>query len=217
MNTQSKIAETYTWIKGMLIELWFRLIAILKLVYRITGYLLIYLGSAMVKKDRKYLLVIETIENLYSSLDVVIHVVGYHDEPLFVSFGVEIESSVDHVVDWKYFTTELIYQLGCNLSDVVIEHDSKNSAKSKNYYNIDITKTAITNLEKGTSPVVAHVFEETNTDALMKKAIQLSKTQTITSEVLEENLGIDAYRAERIYKQLLQAGVLDNKRNKILN
>jgi hypothetical protein len=187
------------------------LFVIIKRIFK-SGYILfarilIILGQEMIKEKKPYSIITKIIENLLISLDVDIKVKTISDHPLYVRFTVEISSASPQIVDWRYFTMELIYQLGAELNDVVIEKNKKENNGKQNIYNIDITKTAIANLEKGITINRPVLFDEDNTMTIMKKAVKLAKDNEITPELLEKTLKINSFRARLLYEQLKNTNI----------
>lgn len=180
--------------------------------YIVLAHILIDIGYVMLKRKKKYQVITRLIEELFISLDVYIKVERVSEYPLYVSFHTVIESGSSETIDWKYFTLELIYQLGCMFSDVVIEKDT-GTKKDDHKYFIDITKTAITNLEKGVSSNQPMLFEAENTTSIIKRVVEMVRFgEKVSPKYLEDKLNINEYRAEKLYEQLEQAGFLEKKK-----
>lgn len=197
-----KITGFFAWIIGFIDK-------IIRKVYVTTGRILFAIGCHMLKGDTKYALVRSTIENLFGSIEIYLRVVRVEEHRLYVRFVAEISSSNGDKVNWFYFLKELVYQLGCYYTDVIIDYQSTN--KESRIYFIDITKTALSNLEKGTTPAIPSMFEEENTEGLMNKAIDLSRHEEISPKILEEKLHIQSGRADDLYKQLKKTDILSRR------
>lgn len=175
--------------------------------YKVIGYIFLGIGVLILKKERRYCLITQTVENLLSSVEIDIKVTSIIEQPLFVRFFLKIQSSNFNRINFTYFTNELIHQLGCNYSDLDL-----NLVKKEEGYNLiylDITKTAISNLEKGVPHHRADFLEEQNADWLLEKAIELSKNETVTISLLQEKFDISKFRAKMLYDQLLKSGALE--------
>lgn len=183
----------------------------LKILYRLLGILLFVAGNSILGQRGKYQILTRLIEEQFTSLDVSIKVQNVSEFPLYTRFHITIDSISEKVIDWKFFTLELIYQLGCQISDVSIEKDPEN--KNDNHqYMIDITKTAIGNLEKGLTSTQPMLFEPENTISVIKKAVELIKTgRDISKKTLANELNISDYRAEKLHEQIKQIGLLEKK------
>lgn len=127
-----------------------RLLSWLKQWVRFFGFLLIALGYTFIGKKDSYQLVTDIIENLLRSVEIRLKVINVLErEPLYVTFVVEVSSSNSNRIDWSYFIMELVLQLGCTFTDVNTHYEG--SFGNDNTYHVDITKTALSNLEKGTT------------------------------------------------------------------
>lgn len=184
---------------------------ILKISYRVLGILLVVAGNSILGQRGKYQILTRLIEEQFTSLDVAIKVQKISEFPLYTRFYITIDSISEKVIDWKFFTLELIYQLGCQISDVSIEKDPEN--KNDNHqYMIDITKTAIGNLEKGLTSSQPMLFEPDNTISVIKKAVELIRSgRDVSKKTLAKELNITDYRAEKLHEQMKQIGLLDKK------
>ena len=179
--------------------------------YLVLAHLFIALGNTMLNRKEKYQVVRRLIEELYISLDVYIKVERVSEYPLYTRFYVVVNSGYAGNIDWKYFTLELDYQLGCMISDVIIEK-SEEKKDGVNMYTIDITKTAITNLEKGVTSNYPLLFEAENTMSILKKATEMIQSgEHVSPKLLENRLNISEFRAERLFEQLKQMGLLGKK------
>lgn len=184
---------------------------ILKVLYRLVGYILLITGNSILGQRGKYQIITRLIEGQFMSLDVSIKVQKVSEFPLFTRFYLSIDSVSEKIIDWKYFLMELIHQLGCLISDVSIERDPE-SKKEEHRYMLDITKTAIGNLEKGLTQDQPILFEPDNTMSVIKKAIELIKTgKNISPKILAKEININGARAEMLYSQLKKVNFLDKK------
>lgn len=196
--------------------IYIRLKKLLHWLYIITAHFLIFIGQQMLGKKERHQVITHLIEELFTSIDVYIQVLDISEYPLYVRFTIRIDSASEHIVNWKYFTLELVYQLGCMLSDVTIEHDPQ-SKKDEPRFFIDITLTAITNLEKGMSTNRPLLFEDENTMTIIKKAVNLIESgDNITPHLLKKKLNINEFRAAKLFEQLQQSGLLDKKNPKLV-
>lgn len=184
-------------------------VAVLRIVYFVTAQILIDIGSWMQKKNNRYLFISSIIENLFGSIEIYLKVRSVSVHPLYVRFETEISSSFENKINWPYFIKELVCQLGCSYSDINI--DFVRSNKDYKTYNVDITKSAISFLEKGTTYTEPQIFEKKNTEWLMQKAIQLSVKENFSPELLDERLNIGPNRAKELYNQLIKAEAFISK------
>ena len=198
-------------VKKDLINLGNRTKHILKVLYRLLGYVLLIAGNSILGRRGKYQILTRLIEGQLMSLDVDIKVQRVSEFPLFTRFYVSIGSVSEKVIDWKYFTMELIHQLGCLISDVSIAKDPE-SKNEEHRFMIDITKTAIGSLEKGLTVGQPILFEPDNTMSVIKKAVELIKTgKNISPKILAKEININGARAEMLYDQLKKVDFLDKK------
>lgn len=184
---------------------------ILKILYRVLGILLVVAGNSILGQRGKYQIITRLIEEQFISLDVNIKVQRVFEFPLYTRFYITIDSVSEKLIDWKYFTMELMHQLGCLISDVSIAKDPE-SKKEEHRYIIDITKTAIGSLEKGLTVGQPILFEPDNTMSVIKKAIELIKTgKDVSPKTLTKEININGARAEMLYDQLKKMDFLDKK------
>jgi len=191
----------------------------LKIYFRIFGIILVQIGYLLTGKRGSYQTITYIIEHLLRSIEIRLKVVNVLElNPLYVSFVTEVSSSNNNRIDWAYFTMELILQLGCGFTDIHTYERSKQG--KKHMYYIDITKTALSNLEKGTPYQPPEMFDENDNEKLLIQSLELSKRETITPELLEKELNINAYRAEKLYNQLIKSGSLTKqsaKKRRLVN
>jgi len=173
--------------------------------------MLLIAGNSILGQRGKYQILTRLIEGQFTSLDVNIKVQRVSEFPLFTRFYVLIGSVSEKVIDWKYFTMELIHQLGCLISDVSIAKDPE-SKQEEHRYMIDITKTAIGSLEKGLTVGQPILFEPDNTMSVIKKAVELIKTgKNISPKTLAKEININDTRAGMLYDQLKKVDFLGKK------
>jgi len=191
----------------------------LKIYFRIFGIILVQIGYLLMEKGGPYQTVTYIIEHLLRSIEIRLKVANVIEtNPLYVSFVTEVSSSNYDQIDRVYFTMELVLQLGCRFTDINIYEGSK-QGKNHVYY-IDITKTALSNLEKGTPYQPPEMFDENDNEKLLIQSLELSKRETITPELLEKELNINAYRAEKLYNQLIKSKSLTKqsaKKRRLMN
>ena len=191
----------------------------LKIYFRIFGIILVQIGYLLTGKRGSYQTITYIIEHLLRSIEIRLKVVNVLElNPLYVSFVTEVSSSNNNRIDWAYFTMELILQLGCGFTDIHTYERSKQG--KKHMYYIDITKTALSNLEKGTPYQPPEMFDENDNEKLLTQSLELSKREIITPELLEKKLDINAYRAEKLYNQLIKSGSLTKqsaKKRRLVN
>jgi hypothetical protein len=175
------------------------------------------LGQSLIGKKREYRVVTELIENLLTSIDAKIEVVSISTFPLYIKFKVKVSSVNVDKIDWNFVRLELMYQLGGMISDIHIESRGHESFKEGTRYYIDITKTAITNFEKGTTSFPPFLFKEQNTESLFKAAYLLSQKEELTEANLANKLNIDPNRAFNLYNQLKKSDLkaLQKSKNRI--
>jgi len=179
----------------------------LKIYLRIFGIILVQIGYLLMGKRGSYQTITYIIEHLLRSIEISLKVANVIEtNPLFVSFVTEVSSSNYDRIDRVYFTMELVLQLGCHFTDINIYEGSK-QGKNHVYY-IDITKTALSNLEKGTPYQPPEMFDENDNEKLLIQSLKLSKREFITPELLEKELNINAYRAEKLFHQLKKSRLL---------
>lgn len=196
-------------IKKLLNRIIQTVLAFLRKVYYLIARIFIAIGSSMLKSNKKYLFISSTIENLLGSIEIYLKVRNVEEYPLYIRFVTEISSSNDDKISWIYFIKELVYQLGCFYTDIDFKYEKAN--KKNNIYYINITKTAISNLEKGTTAHIPLVFEEKNTEWLINKALELAAKEEISPELLEKKLQIGTNHSEELYDQLKKIEVLSHR------
>lgn len=145
-----------------------RLLHKLRILHRLVAYILIYTGESMLRPKKKYRLIITVIEDLLESIDVQIKVVKTIEEALLVRFKLSVIKPNHLDIDRDYFIRELALQLGCQLSDINTE------VEEKTYY-VEITKTAIFNMEKGCTPYMPQAYKEQENDPLMSEELNKKK------------------------------------------
>jgi len=198
-------------IKKDLKKFWERILYTLRIIYRFVGILFVVIGNSILGRKGKYQTLSHLIEDQFSSLDMQIKVHDTREFPLFVRFYIEIDSVSEKIIDWKYFTMELVYQIGAMVSDISIEKDFKRG-KDSHSYTVDITKTAIGNLEKGLTLAQPLMFEPDSIITVAKKAVELIRTgKSITPKTLKNELKINEARAEDLYDQLKKTNVFAKK------
>lgn len=180
--------------------------ALRKILY-VTGLILIYIGSNLIHKKKRYMTIIYIIEHLLSSSEVFIKVINVENShKLFVRFNIELMSSNYNRINWRYLLFELVIQMGCNFTDVTYDYVKK---KGDYYmYQIDITRTAIETLEKGTTHGTPLFFEERDAQWYIKNVLQLVEdTPDITPESVMKKLHVSRYHASEMLEQIKKAGI----------
>ena len=189
-------------------------IKILQYIIRVTGYIFIVIGQGLIGDKRKHRVVTELIENLLTSVDAHINVENISEYSLYTKFKVHVKSVNKHTIDWNFYHLELMYQLGCMLSDIHLESLAHESFREGTHYNIDITHTAITNFEKGMGNFPPSLFTEQNTEALFKSAYILSQKEELTVENIKNKLNIDDLRAFYLHNQLKKSPINTTTKDK---
>lgn len=179
--------------------------AILKtfaVVREFIGYALLYWGESILGIHKKYRLISLIIEHILQSRDMQVYVIKTYEKPLSIRFQIEARASDKGTIDPRYFVPELILQLGCEQSEVIMDLDN-------NMLYVEITKTAISNLEKGKTPYVPKVYNPVMYDEYIEEAKQIVlKEGKGTAELLQKRLNIGYARAARIIDELETIGVL---------
>ncbi|MBI4973541.1 hypothetical protein HZC27_02955 [Candidatus Roizmanbacteria bacterium] len=172
--------------------------------FRYLGFLLITLGYIIIDRKDSYQLVRNIIENLLRSIEIRLKVINVLErEPLYVTFVIEVSSSNYNRIDWSYFIMELVLQLGCTFTDVNTHYEG--SSGNDYTYHVDITKTALSNLEKGITYRHPDLYEKHDNEYLLNRSLELSRQMEITPEVLVRELDITEYRAEKLCRQLVKS------------
>lgn len=167
-----------------------------------TGYALLYWGESILGVHKKYRLISLIIENILQSQDMRVYVIRSFDKPLSVRFQIQATLTDKSAIDPRYFMRELILQLGCEPSDVNMDIE-------KQMLYVEITKTAISNLEKGKTPYVPKAYSPVYLDEYIEEARQIVlKEGKGTPELLQEKLGISYTRAAKILDELETIGIL---------
>jgi|GEM_PF-6506941 len=187
----------------------------LKQAFRYFGYFLIYTGETIIGVRSPYRLISYIIEHTLRSKDIVVHVVHAYEKPLFVRFQLKVSLPKPFNIDGDYFKRELSAQIGCHLSDINtdIENDT---------YYVEITKTAICNLEKGCTPFMPQAYKEDSYDDLIDDAKELVRQYSdISASLLQKRLKIGYARACRIMDELEELGLIaqaqGSKPRKVVN
>lgn len=174
----------------------------LKVMKEFTGYALMYWGESILGVRQKYRLISLVIENILQSQDMRVYVIRSFDQSLSVRFQIEASLPDKGTIDPRYFVRELILQLGCEPTDVTMDIDDK-------ILYIEITKTAISNLEKGKTPYIPKAYNPVYLDEYIEEARQIVlKEGKGTPELLQERLGVGYARAARILDELETIGIL---------
>lgn len=169
---------------------------------QLIGYLLIAIGENLIHRKRQYSLICSIIEESLHSDDVRIKVEKTYQMPLYIRFQLKVIKPDHYDIDGSYFRREIASQLGCELSDI------DTSVEDKTYY-LDITRTALGNLEKGCTPYVPQAYHADFYDEYLEKAKKIViKHKNPTVELLQEELDIGYARACRIMDELEEIGVL---------
>ncbi len=167
-----------------------------------TGYALMYWGESLLGVHQKYRLISLIIENILQSQDMRVYVIRSYDRPLSVRFRIEADLPEKGTIDPRYFVRELVLQLGCEPTDVNMDIENK-------ILYIEITKTAIGNLERGKTPYIPKAYNPAYFDEYIEEAREIVlKEGKGTPELLQERLGIGYARAARIIDELETLGVL---------
>lgn len=180
-----------------------------------TGYALMYWGEALLGLHKPYRLITRLIENVLQSKDTKLYVNDIVEGSLTVRFWIAAHLPKNGTINLKYVIDELALQLGCEVSDIEL-----NILNEKAY--IEITKTAIFNLEKGKTPYMPTLYISDYFDTLIQEARQIVLREgKATPELLQKRLGIGYARASRILNELETIGVLTppegNKPRKLVN
>ena len=161
-----------------------------------------YWGEALLGVHKKYRLISLIIENILQSKDMRVYVIKSFETPLSVKFQIEATLPDKGSIDPRYFVRELILQLGCEPTDVNMDLEN-------NKLFVEITKTAINNLERGKTPYIPKAYNPVYLDEYIEEARQIVlKEGKGTPELLQEHLGIGYARASRILDELETIGVL---------
>ena len=185
-------------------------------IKKIIGILFIYYGESLIGGlHTKYRFISTIVENVHQSQDVAVRVKNYFENPLFVRFQLKVITPKNYDIDGDYFKSELALQLGCPLSDI-------STGIEDNTYYVDITNTAIQNLEKGCTPFMPQGYEQHKYDSLLEDAKEIVLKDKITSiPALQRKLRIGYARAARIMDELQEMGVIGkgeiNKPRKLIN
>lgn len=188
----------------------------LKKIRFVIGAILIYIGSNLIHKKKEHLTIVYMIEHLLSSIEIFVRVREVNSShKLFVRFDIELASSNVNKVNWKYLLFELVMQMGCSFSDV--SYDYVRTKGDYYMYHIDITKTAIENLEKGTTYGEPRFFEEKDAQWYLKNVLKLMEdTPDITPEFVMKKLHISKYHARELLEQVRKVGIENQVRQKRL-
>lgn len=186
-----------------------KILSFVKTTYFIVGQILINIGSRMVRRNNRYLFISNIIENLFGSIEILLKVTTIEEHSLFIRFVTQVASSNNNKINWDYFLKELVYQLGGSFSDINIDV----VANSNDFitYNIDITKSSISHLERGTTYGRPQIFEEKNIEWLMQKAIMLSAEDNFSPELISQKMGMSIESAKELYDQLIRADAIIKK------
>ncbi len=167
-----------------------------------TGYALMYWGESILGVHQKYRLISLVIENILQSQDMRVYVIRSYDRSLSVRFQIEASLPDKGTIDPRYFVRELVLQLGCEPTDITMDLEDK-------ILYIEITKTAISNLEKGKTPYIPKAYNPVYFDEYIEEARQIVlKEGKGTPELLQERLGVGYARAARILDELETIGIL---------
>jgi len=173
-----------------------------RFVKEFTGYALMYWGESILGVHQKYRLISLIIENILQSKDMRVYVIRSFEHALLVRFQIEATLPEKGVIDPRYFVRELILQLGCEPSDVSMDIENK-------MLYVEITKTAISNLEKGKTPYIPKAYNPVYFDEYIEDARQIIlKEGKGTPELLQKHLKIGYARAARILDELETIGFL---------
>jgi len=186
--------------------------------WRFFGRILIAIGSVIAGYGNgHYHVVSRTIENCFRSVLIQMKVTRViNTEPLYVTFVTSVKSSYWNKIDWTYFHSELMLLLGCGFCD--ISRTCVSTSADESIHHINITRTALNNLEMGRAEESPDLFEERDTEYRLKRALELAKTIDLTPEILEKELGITSYHAKLMYSQITKSDALPIKpKGKLVN
>lgn len=169
----------------------------------------------MLGLHKPYRLVSSFIESALQSNDTKLYVNDIVDYPLTVRFMLSARLPKNGTINFKYVIGEIALQLGCEVSDIDV-----NIMNDKAY--IEITKTAITNLEKGKTPYIPKAYNQPEVDEYLEEARKIILTEGKgTPELLQKHLKIGYARAARILDELETTGFLTppegNKPRRLVN
>ncbi len=185
---------------------------------RFFGRILITIGSILARQHKNsFLVASRVIETCMRSFLIRIKVVDVIDrDPLHVTFVTHMQSSYSNRIDWSFFRLELMLQLGCGFHDIATYYIGTSGSAS--IYYVDITRTALSNLELGRAESEPDLFKERDTEYRLKRTLELARETTLTPELLEKELGISSYHANLLYTQATKSEALPKRpRGKLVN
>jgi len=186
--------------------------------WRFFGRMLIAIGSVVAGyRYGQYKIVTRIIETTLRSALIQMEVYAIKTEhPLYVSFIVHVRSAYSNKIDWLYFRLELMLQLGCGFTDISCTRVGTSEGSEE--YKLDITRTALSNLELGRSESPPDLFEERDTHWRLTRALEIAKTRDLTPEILEAELEITPYHAQLLYSQITKSDALPKQpKGKLMN
>lgn len=167
-----------------------------------TGYALLYWGESMLGLHKPYRLISSLIQNVLQSKDTKLYVSDIVELPISIRFWISARLPKNGTINFKYVIDELALQLGCETSDIDV-----NILNDRAY--IEITRTAISNLEKGKTPYIPKAYTHMDFDEYLEEAREIVlKEGKGTPELLQKRLGIGYARAARILDELETIGIL---------
>lgn len=191
---------------------------LLRIIIHVTGKIFIVIGSALLQKKDRHQTIVYIIEHLFSSVEIYLKVNRVDTlHKLFVRFEVELASSNYNKVNWNYLVFELLLQMGCSFSDISYEKSGRRDGYD--LYHIDITRTAIGNLEKATTPREPLLFEEKDAQWYVKSVLKLMEEgKDVSTEAIMKKLQISRFHAEELLEQIKRSGVeSDIRKRKVMN
>ena len=186
--------------------------------WRFFGRILVSIGYVIAGYGKSpYLVVARIIETCLRSALIQIDVDSIKpSHPLYISFIVHVRSAFSNKIDWSYLHLELMLQMGCGFNDIT--HSYIGTSGKDSIYQIDITRTALSNLEMGRTEQPPDLFEERDTEWRLNRALELAKSTDLTPELLEKNLGITDYHAKLLYNQITKSEALPkHPKGKLMN